>query len=402
MIAKFFLIVYIGKFLSVNELGEYGLFVTTITLAVFFLGFDFYTYNTREILSRPVDNALPLIRDQLVFHLLVYIVILPILLGVFFFDIISFKYIGYFYLVLIFEHLGQEFFRLFITLQKPLFANLLLFFRAGFWIYIVVLLWHFGVKGIVNLNSVWTGWIIGAILSVLIGMVYLYLYFDFNTIFVDIDWKWIKRGLFISFPFFTGTLAYKVIEFSNRYIIDYYMTKSDVGVFTFFGSLANVIQTIVYTVVIMVYYPKLVILHNKDDVFNFKKTTNIFLLKVVLWSLFSIIGIVIFIHPMLGYLNKTEFNTYLPVLWLLLGSVFLLNLSFIPHYLLYVQKKDIVIRNITLFSAGVNIMFNFILIRYWGLIGAALSNIISFIIMLGLKYFYYEKNRQAASSYLNQ
>ena len=102
MLAKFLLVIYIGKYLSVEELGEYGLFITTITIAIYFLGLDFYTYNTREILAKEKVERLPLIRDQFVFHLIVYTIVLPTLLTIFAFDIIKKDYIVFFYFILLF------------------------------------------------------------------------------------------------------------------------------------------------------------------------------------------------------------------------------------------------------------------------------------------------------------
>ncbi|WP_297484114.1 oligosaccharide flippase family protein, partial [Sulfurimonas sp.] len=253
MLAKFLLIIYIGKFLSVSELGEYGLFVTTVTISIYFLGLDFYTYNTREILAKEKEARLPLIRDQFVFHLLVYVIVLPLLLSIFLFGIIETKFIVYFYLILVFEHLAQELYRLYTTLQKPIFANFLLFLRTGLWVYVIIAVWYVNIDGLKNLTTVWIGWIVGSFVSIIVGVVSLNKEYDFKGLAEKIDWVWIKNGLKVSMPFFVATLAYKVIEFSDRYMIDYYMTKADVGIYTFFGSIANTINIVVFTLVIMIY-----------------------------------------------------------------------------------------------------------------------------------------------------
>ena len=76
--------------------------------------------------------------------------------------------------------------------------------------------------------------------------------YDFKDLTEAINWDWIKNGVKVSIPFFIGTLAYKVIEFSDRYMIDYYMTKADVGVYVFFGGIANTVNIVVFTLVIMI------------------------------------------------------------------------------------------------------------------------------------------------------
>ena len=48
--SKFALIFVLAKFLEPAEVGLYGLFSATIFYCLMALGFDFYTYSTREII----------------------------------------------------------------------------------------------------------------------------------------------------------------------------------------------------------------------------------------------------------------------------------------------------------------------------------------------------------------
>lgn len=391
MLAKFLLIVYIGKYFSVEALGEYGLFVITITMAMFFLGMDFYTYNSREIIGKEKNDQFILIRDQFIFHLLVYIVVLPLLVIVFLLDVISYKYMFLFYILLIMEHLSQELYRLYTTLFMPIFANILLFLRMASWVYVLILLWVYDMEDTQNLYFVYLSWFIGSTLSVILGVGYLFKLYDKSTLSSNINWTWIKKGLKISIPFFIGTIAYKVIEFSDRYMIDAYMTKMDVGVYTFFASIANSMQSIIFVLVIMIFYPKLIELY-KDEEFNeFNIKVKRFFWEVLIYSIIMIIGIVLFIYPILDYLGKQEFIKNLSVLWILLASTLVLNLSFVPHYILFVKKMDIVIRNITIFGAVINIGLNILLIPIYGLIGASIATLSSFILIF-INKFYKVKN----------
>lgn len=49
--SKFLLIFFLARFLEPSELGVYGLFAATIGYSLYLLGFDFYTYTTRELLK---------------------------------------------------------------------------------------------------------------------------------------------------------------------------------------------------------------------------------------------------------------------------------------------------------------------------------------------------------------
>lgn len=386
MLAKFLLIVYIGKYLSIDALGEYGLFLTTITMSIYFLGLDFYTYSTREMLAKKEHDRLPMIRDQFIFHLLIYVLVLPLISIVFIAGIIRADFVVFFYLILVFEHLSQELYRLYITLKKPIFANFLFFIRTAVWIYVVLAIWNFRVRDMTNLTTVWYGWVAGSFLSIVIGVIYLHRRYDFKSLTEEIDWDWIKNGVKISIPFFIGTLAYKVIEFSDRYMIDYFMTISDVGVYTFFSGIANILNVFVFTTVIMVYYPTLVQQYQNKKYQLFKKSIKIFSFKIFTYSIAISIVIMILVWPLFDFIDKPNFNNNIEVLLFLLIANIILNISFVPHYILYAAQKDTVIRNSALTGAFLNILLNINLIDCFGVDGAAIATIISFLVILYLKY----------------
>ena len=102
VLGRFLILIGIGKFLSVQDLGIYGLFYTSVIISIYIIGFDFYTYNTRELIATKNDKRLHLILDQFIFHAAFYVILLPTLLSIFFMDIVPIKYIYMFYLVLIF------------------------------------------------------------------------------------------------------------------------------------------------------------------------------------------------------------------------------------------------------------------------------------------------------------
>ena len=386
MVAKFLLIIYIGKYLSIQALGEYGLFVTTVLISMYFLGMDFYTFNTREIIKHEEHHRFILIRDQIIFHIVVYAFVLPLLFSVFLFGVIDYQYIVLFYLVVVAEHISQELFRLYTTLSMPILANVLLLLRTGVWVYILMTLWIFGIDDIKNLYSIYLAWFLGAFSSILLGIYYLFKIYDKKTLATNIDWLWIRNGFKTSIPFLVGTVAYKVIEFSDRYMIDYYMTKADVGVYTFFGSIANTMQTLVFTLVVMMYYPKMIELYKDNKLDDFKDTTKKFFWEVMIYSILIIIGISIFIYPVLEYMDKIEFIENINVLWILLGGILILNISFVPHYTLFVKHRDMAIRNITIIGAGLNVVLNIILIPSYGLVGAGVATACSFFLILVNKY----------------
>ena len=52
ILLKFALSVIVIKELSVADYGVFGLFQSTIVILTFIIGFDFYTFSSREILKK--------------------------------------------------------------------------------------------------------------------------------------------------------------------------------------------------------------------------------------------------------------------------------------------------------------------------------------------------------------
>jgi O-antigen/teichoic acid export membrane protein len=307
-------------------------------------------------------------------------------------DIVPIKYVYLFYLVLIFEHISQELYRVFTALTKTVFANFISFIKTGLWVYVLIFLWYSDYSQLKNLDTVFLLWFASAFLSVMISIFYLAKLELGNVKDYKINRDWILQGLKISIPFFISSLAYKIVEFSNRYFIDFFRDKAEVGIFTFYNGIANLINVIVFTAVIMIYYPKLYdyYINNKSELY--KKMVNQFSILVISIS-FSIAVILVFGIPLLlNIINKSEiYNQYLNVYYLLIIANVILNISLIPHYILYVKKKDKMIMNITIVGAVFNLILNFIFIQIWGLTGVAYSSVISFAIILTLKFYYYQQ-----------
>ena len=390
---RFLVLIGIGRYLSETELGIYGLFYTSIILAIYFIGLDFYTYNTREIIGREYTERLPLLRDQLVFHLLVYLVAIPLLLPVFYYDVIPFRFIIWFYLILIFEHLSQEFFRIFTALSKSVFANFITFIRSGAWAFVLAIAWIMHIESLINLHTIWIAWFLGSFVSVIISVIYLFK-LNLGTIKHNrVNWPWIKKGILISLPFFVSSLCFRLIEHTNRYFIDFFQSKDLVGIFTLFASSANLISVIVFTTIIMVDYPVLYeyYIHRQNE--DYLKRKKKFIRKVIYISLAAGILAAVLIHPLLYLIGKHEiYDPHIIVFYILIGANILYNLSLIPHYLLYIKKKDYQIMITTLAGLVVSLILNYLLVLWFAITGAALTMLISFFVILTLKWIIYKRD----------
>ncbi len=384
--ARFLLILFISKNFSESFLGEYSIFITTIILSFFIVGFDFYSYATRDVVKKTADQA-SIIRDQFIFYVFSYILFLPFSFLIFKFDVISQNYFLYFYLILIAEHLGQEFYRLFTTLQKPLFSNIILFIRTGLWVIVLICTHYLNIFLITSLSDILLAWLVGAMIANIISIAYLFIIYSHNSL-RSINFQWILKGLKVSCWFFFGTMSYKIIEFSNRYIIDLYYSKTEVGIYSFFHQVTSLISVVVFTLVIMINYPKLLIAYDQSNESSFKTIKSNMFWQILRWSTITGAVILLMLLPLISFLDKAGYEENYHVGVILVLSNITLNMSFVWHYVLYAFRKDKWIFLTTIYGAILNLLLNFILIPLLGISGGAVAMLFSFVAVLIMKYRY--------------
>jgi O-antigen/teichoic acid export membrane protein len=387
IIGKFLLVYFLAKTLTVEQYGVWGIFTTSISLSLYVVGLDFYTYSSRRILDFPVEERSPMLRDQLVFYFISYLVIFPILALLFVFNEIDWRFAIFFYAILILEHLAQETYRTFVVFSKPIIANIVLFLRTGLWPFVLLIMWSIGFEELRNLKAVYLFWMGGG-LSALAVSLYFIAKIKFKPVKnIPIDWKWIRQGIGVSLVFFVGTVGYKIIEFADRYFVDYYHSKEDVGVYTFYAGICNIVETFVHTAVIIIFSPRLIETFHKDN-FQYRKTFGTFARQVVWATLLVGVLLALLAIPLLRSLGQEEYVADYNVFLLLVLSKMVLNISLIFHYILYVRKNDFPIIKATIYACVINILLNFILIPPLSILGAAIATLVSFMIILLMKMYY--------------
>ena len=384
LVSKFVLLFYLAKILPPEEIGVYGLFYVTISFSLFLLGLDYYAYAQREMHSRPKVEWPIIIRNQFTFYLLTYIFAIPILAPVFTSGILPLKYIGWFYVLVTLEHLSQELYRLLIAMQKPLLANLALFIRSGVWVYaVIVIMWL--EPTFRDLHVVWAGWTIGALCSLLLT-IFVVQSLDFKKLInVSIDWPWIRRGLPISLRFIIGTLAIRGLFTFDRYIIDAYLGKDSVAVYTVYIALINGITAFIDAGAISILYPKIVASYKQSKLDTYKKYIKKLAVAILFLSLL--------LNTLIGIVAYFWFSLFLPeiytknieVLWLLQLMGVIMVMAYVPHYALYVRHKDTILSAIHIMSFVIGIVLFLIFIPKYGIIGAAIALIVSWLLVILLK-----------------
>lgn len=378
--SKFLLIFFLAKFLEPKELGLYGLLTVTIGYALYLLGFDFYTFTTREILKRKRHEWGGLIKDQGALSLALYTVFLPLLSLVFITDLLPWSVAGWFFLLLVLEHLTQELSRLLIAISEQLLASIMLFFRSGIWAIIVTALMFIDTDTR-ELNYVLGGWAFGSFSALALG-IYRLKQLKISGWHKKTDWLWIGRGLKIAIPLLIATLALRGLFTIDRYWFADLASLDTLGAYVLFMGISSALLSFLDAGVFAFIYPGLISAHHDKDAEAFRRKLKALLWQTLILSIaFSIVALLI-INPLLVWLNKPlylEHEYLFP--WTLLVTL-LYSLGMIPHYALYAQGLDRPIIHSHIASMLIFIPATWLMSQYWPLQAVPAGLCIAFLSIL--------------------
>lgn len=383
--SKFILLLFMARRLSPEEVGVFGLVSATIALALYVLGMDFYVFNTREVLACSGVERAKRIRDQLVFHGVIYLVLLPMLLVVFAGGVIEWRYLGWFYLLLVTEHLGQEASRLLVTLSRPILANLVLFLRTGIWVYGVVglALWSDGFR----LSWVWAGWAAGGLAALAFSAWGLRDLDWSGARRVPVDWGWMREGLGDGCRFLVATIALKAMEFAGRFFLQHYHGEAMVGVYTFYANIVNVVQTFVFAGIVALVFPGIISAWQQGRRKEYRALMRKMLLLSCGGTILLSAGVGLGISPILTLVGKAVYSEHLDAFWVMLGGIVVLIGAMTPHYGLYARHRDRLLVASSVAALVVALVLNVALVPRFGALGAALGTLGGYLVMALLKTF---------------
>jgi len=380
--------------MSLDTLGLYNIVSVTVAWSVYVLGFEFYSFSLRQIVGEDDRTISGFVFNQLVFHLFGFVLLAglsPMLVA---FGFIPSDLLFYFVIITLFDQLSQECYRICIALGRPQFANLLHFIKSGLWVYPLLVLAFFEIE--VTIHFILMAWLVGTLAAFVIGVIKLAMLNVLQLKIANLDIAWIRRGILVAFPFLVISAAQLTMDFSDRYLIDYFLGKSDVGVYSFFYGIANVPTTLITSVLVAGYYPKVINAYKFQDKIGQRHA----LIRKFLWQsiglAISVCAIVIsLIHVLLDFVEKRPLIDQINVFYLMLGQVILFSIQVVVQTILYARHEDRFLLVSAVAGALLNILLNIFLIPNFGIIGAVISTILSMGLMLGLRLFFIAYVRRA-------
>ncbi|MEP6757362.1 MAG: oligosaccharide flippase family protein [Chthonomonadales bacterium] len=374
--SKFILILFFAKLLKPAELGMYGLMAQTVNTCVMIAGMQFFLYSTREIAGADPEKQPAMVRDQAIYHSILYLIVLPLFLIVFIRDMLPWYLIGWFYLLVVVEHMSYELQRILVVFGKPVASNAIHLLRTGAWIYVTVPL-MLVVSRLRHIDTVWLIWFTGSGSSVLVAIWMMRNRGWRKAWKQPIDWGWIKSGIRVAFHYIPGTIVLMLTALFDVYTLKAYAGKAVVGVYVFYATIANIVVAFPEAGVATVMMPKILREYaaGRMDGFNsmMKDFWKRLVLSVIVTSVFAGIAMML----ALKFLDKGPvYRESLTAFWMLLFSTSMTSLSLWPHHHLYTRHHDKPLVMVSVLAIIPYVIMILLLVPRYGIIGAAISCVV--------------------------
>lgn len=335
---RFLFIFFLAKYLDPASVGYYGIFTATVSYAMYFVGLDFYTYVSREVVKTPAHQRGQLLKAQMVLSVLLYLAFLP--LGIWLITKSSWpSYLLFWFLpILIFEHFNQEVSRLLIALSEQLSASVILFIRQGSWAVAIIVIMYFE-SSARNLNVVMALWATAGAAAALIGIWKLK---QLKTAGwkLPFNWGWIRKGIGVSAAFLIATLALRGLLTFDRYWLEALGGIEMVGAYVLLIGIAGTMLTFLDAAVFAFAYPHLIQLNHENKWNEANKQIKILLIQTLALSC-AFAALSWFILPyLLTWIGNPLYQQAAHWYPWLLAAMTLNAIGMVPHYGLYARGED--------------------------------------------------------------
>ena len=207
----------------------------------------------------------------------------------------------------------------------------------------------------------------------------------------------IKELAIYSAPLVINSISYWIITASDRYMINWFINESAVGIY----AIAAKIPTILTTLTGVFNQAWLISSINeyeteKDYSFYIKTYKRFSAISFIIAGL-----IILFTKPFMGlYVSNSYYEAWQYVPLLTVSAIFS-GLSAFLNNIYYAFKKNKLVTGTTFIGALINIILNLLLIPHYGIFGASIATLISWIIVTILRILKMKNLIKISFSYIN-
>ncbi|WP_292389041.1 flippase [Methanosarcina sp. UBA5] len=296
------------------------------------------------------------------------------------------------------ESISLFYFRVFRQIKKYSYFTLFETFGKLFFILILVKV-GYGLLGIIGATILVQGSIVLISLVIMVSQIG----------FIIPRFTHIKEYLQFSLPLTPSSLVRWITESSDRFLVNYFLGLGSAGVYSAAYSIGTLIQLLV-TPLQVILLPELSKLFDENKLDQVKIYLSSSLRYFLLITVPAVFGLSALAKPLLGIFTTQDFLSGWLVIPIVAFSGLLAGVFQIFVNIMFLVKETKSTTYINIIAAVSNVLLNLLLIPSIGFIGAALSTLISYFLMIVLciyvsrkhfvfDYYYYDIAKSILSSF---
>ncbi|EOS8069673.1 polysaccharide biosynthesis C-terminal domain-containing protein, partial [Enterococcus faecium] len=218
------------------------------------------------------------------------------------------------------------------------------------------------------------GYLLSIIMSNLVSLFFMIIVLKFDFILIvksKVDWELFKRMLVYSVPLIPNAFMWWLMNASSRYFILFYLDATANGLFAVASKIPSILS-MVQTVFFQAWQLSAIEEYDSDNKREFYSSI-FYWLSTIMIICTSIL--ILFLKPIINITMSGNYSlSWKPVPFLLIGLIFSSFSSFFGTFYI-AEKKTTGVMYTSVIGGMVSLILNFILIRYFGIIGAGLSTL---------------------------
>lgn len=351
---KFLLILFLGFYYSLEDVGLYGLVAAIAGYSIYFLGFELHSVVNREGIKDYRSWAGLIKKQNGIFCVSSFFLSVLAMIYIVFYPNQMFLVICIFILCLV-EYSGQENYRRYIALLRPLEASLFIFVRNALWPFLFIS-YYFISEDKPKIEFIFILWIlVGGFFNIL-SSIHMRVSCFKNLLLPDIDVSWFLQKIKISLIFLASILVMRGVAVGDRVLVSFNDTDNMLGIYVFYTSIAAAVGALLNFMGAAQSYPKLIKAIKDQSGSNYWEVRRSMFTATMGAAIIGAIAVPIFFLLLRNMIDNEllYFESYLMLFSLIMIGVVLSALNMYLHYVLYCHGEDkkILITNlVAIFSA---------------------------------------------------
>jgi O-antigen/teichoic acid export membrane protein len=391
-------VVYVlARTLAPAEFGVFALVKALVTVGVYVLGLELYTYAQRHVPGRPIEEGLAVFMRVFAWEVVLATAIVAAVLASGLDRLLATRlniapYADAYRLgfgILLASLVVREAFRFFLAQRMIERSNLVNFVGSNLWAAVVVGLWLAGAP--VGLRGALLAWLVGAwvgvawaalLLARTVGARAVARAFREGLSGVSADF--VREVARFTLPVLVTTVALRVVGAADTYLLAALRDAEAVGVYAFYTSLVT-LGVILFVLVVSDLLAPYAMAH-----FN-RGTDELGWQLVAKMAKYSVIvyvglagGLYVLLDDVLAAIGRPEYAAGRALLVPLLLAGFCNVLFVMANYVLFVRKATRAMAVVAVAGCAINLVANTVLIARLDAQGAAIATALSWGALLGL------------------